>query len=70
MYIPFIINNVNQTLELDHYNLYTTHIQDKIHREDFIMKIVILYIILLIYIVLWCFYDIIIRTTLRKLKLK
>lgn len=70
MYLPFIINNVNQTLELEHYNEYTKYIQDKIYKEDIKMKLVILYLIVLIYIVLWCFYDIIMRTTRRKLKLK
>ncbi len=70
MYLPFIINNINQTLELNHYNEYTKHIQDKIYRDDIRVKLIILYLIILIYVILWCFYDIIITTTRRKLKLK
>jgi hypothetical protein len=64
MYLPD--NNLNQTLKIE----YTKDIQDKIYNEELVMKLVILYFIILIYIILWCFYDIIMSTTRIKLKIK
>jgi hypothetical protein len=60
MYLP---DNINQTE-------YIKDIHDKIYKEELVMKLVILYFMILIYIILWCFYDIIMSTTRRKLKIK
>jgi hypothetical protein len=60
MYLPDNINQIE----------YIKDIQDKIYKEELVMKLVLLYFMILIYIILWCFYDIIMSTTSRKLKIK
>jgi hypothetical protein len=68
MYIPFIITNINQTLELDHYNEYTKHIRSKIYNENIAITLSIIYVIIFVYFILWYLYTIMMKTIRIKLK--
>lgn len=68
MYLPFIMINSNQSLETDYYFEYSKYIKDKRNNEDIIIKLFIIYMIILIYVILWCLYDIMMSTIRVKLK--